>query len=96
MLYTDKDFSNDDHNISFGLHIANNDRTFGFDSVVATMKIKDIPHRANQLVFERTAPLDGTVLTAGFTYTIENVGFSWHLDTVASDEKFKTIEYAFE
>src|ERR1700755_3569563 len=56
ILYTNKDFSNDDHNIAFQLHIANNDRTFGFDSVVANFKVKDIPHKPNQLTFERTAP----------------------------------------
>jgi len=96
ILYTNKDFSTDEHNIAFSLHIANNNGTFGFDSVVARMKIKDIPHKANQLVFERTAPLNTTTLTAGFTYEIENVGNSWYLDTVAANEKFKIIEYPFQ
>ena len=96
VLYTNEDFSGNTDNITFSLHITNNSRTYGFDSVLATMKIKDIPHKANQLVFEKTAPLDTAVLTAGFFYTIENVGTSWHLDTIAANEKFKLIEYPFQ
>ena len=96
ILYTDKDFSGNEDNITFSLHIANSNGTFGFDSVVAKMKIKEIPHKANQLVFEHTAPLNTTTLTAGFTYAIENVGNSWYLDTVAANEKFKIIEYPFQ
>jgi len=96
ILYTNKDFSTVEDSITFSLHIANKNRAFGFDSVVARMKVKDIPHKVNELVFERTAPLDTTVLTAGFYYTIKNVGMSWHLDTVGSNERFKVIEYPFE
>lgn len=94
ILYTDQDFSGDEHNISFSLHISNGKST-PFDSTVATFKVKDIPHKANQLVYEKKVPLDGTILTAGFVYTIENVGVSWHLDTCAATEKFKVIEYPF-
>jgi len=96
ILYTDKDFSTDEHNISFALHISNHSTGIAFDSTVVAFKVKDIPHKANQLVFEKKVPLDGSVLTAGFTYTIENVGFSWHLDTCAANEKLKVIEYPFE
>ena len=95
ILYTDKDFSDDDDNISFALHISNN-KSAPFDSTVATFKIKDIPHKSNQLVYEKKVPADGTILTAGFVYTIENVGTGWHLDTCAANEKLKVIEYPFE
>ncbi|MGZ3945020.1 MAG: hypothetical protein ACXVIY_08040 [Mucilaginibacter sp.] len=96
ILYTDKDFSTDDHNISFALHISNPNNGIAFDSTVVAFKVKDIPHKANQLVFEKKVPLNGADLSAGFTYSIENVGYSWHLDTVAASEKLKVIEYRFE
>jgi len=96
ILYTNQDFSTDEHNISFALHISNHNSGIAFDSTVVSFKVKDIPHKANQLVFEKKVPLDGADLTAGFTYMIENVGYSWHLDTVAANEKQKVIEYPFE
>jgi hypothetical protein len=95
ILYTNQDFSTDDHNIIFALHISDG-VTASFDSTVYTAKIKDIPDHAHQLVFEKKVPDDGKILTAGFTYEIQNVGYSWHLDTVASNEKLKVIEYPFE
>lgn len=96
VLYTEKDFSDDDHNISFSAHITNQGGSISFDSTLYTMKVKDIPNKANQLVFEKKVPSDGSILTAGFVYTIENVGQSWHLDTCAANEKLKVIEYPFE
>jgi hypothetical protein len=96
ILYTNQDFSNDNHNISFALHIRNTNQTISFDSTVFSMKVKDIPNKQNQLVFEKKVPSDGSILTAGFLYSIENVGNSWHLDTCAANEKFKIIEYPFE
>ena len=96
ILYTNQDFSNDNHNISFALHITNASHSIAFDSTVFAMKVKDIPNKQNQLVFEKKVPSDGSILTAGFLYTIENVGNSWHLDTCAANEKFKVIEYPFQ
>ncbi|HTI61275.1 hypothetical protein [Mucilaginibacter sp.] len=95
ILYTDKDFSDDDHNISFSLHISNG-KSAPFDSTVAMFKIKDIPHKANQLVFEKRVPDDGTTLTVGFVYTIEGIGVGWRLDTLGANQKSKTVEYPFE
>jgi len=95
ILYTNQDFSNDNHNISFALHI-DDGVSAPFDSTVYSTQVKNIPDKAHQLVFEKKVPDDGKTLTAGFTYAIQNVGFSWHLDTVASNEKQKVIEYPFE
>lgn len=95
ILYTDQDFSGDDHNISFSLHISNG-KSAPFDSTVAMFKIKDIPHKANQLVFEKRVPDDGTTLTVGFVYTIEGIGVGWRLDTLGANQKSKTVEYPFE
>lgn len=95
ILYTNQDFSNDNLNISFALHI-DDGKSFPFDSTVYSTQIKNIPDKAHQLIFEKKVPDDGKMLTAGFTYTIQNVGYSWHLDTVAANEKMKVIEYPFE
>lgn len=96
ILYTDKDFSDDEHNISFALHVVRIGNYPSFDSTVTSFKIKDIPHKANQLVFEKKVPDDGTTLTVGFVYTIEGIGVGWHLDTLGANQKSKTIEYPFE
>lgn len=96
ILYTDKDFSNNNENITFALHISNAQATIKFDSTVFSAKVKDIPNKAHQLVFEKKIPDDGTVVAADFFYTIENVGMSWYLDTCAANEKLKIIEYPFE
>ena len=82
--------------ISASLCIYSNGKSAPFDSTVVSFKIKDIPHKSSQLVFEKKVPSDGTILTAGFFYTIENVGTSWHLDTCAANEKLKVIEYSFQ
>jgi len=95
ILYTNEDFSGDEHNISFALHI-DNGKTAPFDSTVFSTKVKNIPDKAHQLVFERKIPNDGLPVTAGFVYTIQNVGISWHLDTCAANEKLKVIEYPFQ
>jgi len=61
------------------------------------MKVKDIPKPADKLVFEKQVPNDdGSVLTAGFYYTIENVGISWYLDTCSVGQSFKVINYSFK
>lgn len=96
ILYTNKDFSNDDSNITFALHISNTARSIAFDSTVFSMKVKDIPNKQNQLVFEKKVPSDGSILTAGFIYSIENVGTAGHLDTCAANEKLKVIEHPFQ
>jgi len=95
ILYTNEDFHTDDHGINFSLHISDGVHA-SFDSIVYTAKVKDIPDHAHQLVFEKKVPDDGKALTVGFTYEIQNVGFSWHLDTIAANEKSKVIEYPFQ
>jgi hypothetical protein len=93
-LYTDQDFSTDNHNITFSLFVRNHTKTL-LDSAVVTMKVKDIPKIGNKLVFEKKIVDDDSDLVAGFTYYIENVGYSWHLDTIAKGQNFKLIDYSF-
>jgi len=95
-LYTVEDFSNDDHNITFSLFIKTHTQKL-FDSTLATMKIKDIPNEINKLIVLKKVPHDdGSDLSAGFVYTIENVGVSWHIDTISGGEPFKIIDFSFK
>jgi hypothetical protein len=96
ILYTNEDFSNITDTIIFTLHIKNTSGSIAFDSLLAGRRIKDIPGPSNKLVFEKTVPDDGSALVAGFLYEIKNVGYSWRLDSVAANEKFKVIEYPFQ
>jgi hypothetical protein len=99
ILYTNKDFSNDDDTISFALNIQSNTGSINsrtiFDSTLATIRIKDIPGLSNKLVFEKTIKNDATILTAGFVYTTR-FGIGWSLDTVGVNQKLKVIEYPFQ
>ena len=95
-LYTLEDFSNDEHNITFSLFIKSHTQKL-FDSTMATIKIKDIPNEINKLIVLKKVPHDdGSELSAGFVYTIENVGVSWHIDTISGGEPFKIIDFSFK
>ena len=96
ILYTNEDFGNDNHNITFSLFARDNNRTL-LDSAITTMKVKDIPAAADKIIIEKTIVTDAaTDLLAGFVYNIEGVGISWHLDSVKAGQHSKTIEYAFK
>jgi hypothetical protein len=94
-LYTERDFSSDNDNITFSLFIKNHSNTI-FDSALATMRVKDIPNLANKLVFIKSVSGDGSELAAGFNYSIENVGMSWYIDTCGAQELFKEINFSFK
>ena len=96
ILYTNKDFSTINDSISFSLTIRNQEHTVAFDSTLTAIRIKDIPKAQNKWTFTKTVPNDGTILTAGFLYSIKNVGYSWYLDTVGVKQQIKTIEYPFQ
>ena len=96
ILHTEKDFSANNENITFKLFIRNHTKTI-FDTTLATMKIRDIPHAANSVVFEKRVPgNDPSILAAGFSYTIEDVGTADFLDTLKTGENFKVIDYSFQ
>jgi hypothetical protein len=96
VLYTNEDFSDDEHNITFSVFARDGNRTL-LDSAISTMKVKQIPSVANKIVVEKTLVTDAsTHLVAGFTYRIEGVGESWFLDSIPAGLNNKTIEYAFK
>lgn len=103
-LYTDQDFSNDNHIINFTVFVKRGnvnifDSTTNnilYDSTFASMQIKDIPDFAHKITIEKQiANYDNVDLTAGFIYEIENVGYSWHIDTSRAGNPLKVIDYNF-
>ena len=104
VLYTDQDFSNDDHIIRFSVFIKKGsvyvfDTTASnilYDSAFAPIHIKDIPDPAHKIVVEKKVfGYDDADLSAGFVYEIENVGNSWHIDTSSAGNPLKVIDYNF-
>src|SRR5437763_45625 len=96
VLYTNEDFSDDEHRITFSVFARDGNKTL-FDSALTQMKVKEIPSAANKIIVEKTLITDAsTDLVAGFTYKIEGVGESWYLDSVSAGQNNKIIEYAFK
>jgi hypothetical protein len=97
ILYTDKDFSNDNHIITFKLSIQKTPNDILWDSLLAPMRIKDIPHLTDKLVIEKNVPgNDPSLLKVSFFYSIENVGNSWYVDAFPIGETFKTVDFNFQ
>ncbi|HWC53349.1 MAG TPA: hypothetical protein VG676_07185 [Chitinophagaceae bacterium] len=103
-LYTDQDFSNDNHIINFSVFIKKGsvyvfDTTASnilYDSTFAPIQIRDIPDPGHKIVIEKKiVGYDGDDLTAGFVYEIVNVGYSWHIDTSRAGNPLKVIDYNF-
>ena len=96
-LYTDKDFSDNNEVITFKLSIGKWPDQILWDSVFSPMRLKDIPGVANKLIIEKLVPNnDPSLLKAGFFYSIENIGTSWHLDSFEAGKTFKTIDFNFQ
>jgi len=109
ILYTDKDLSSDINSITFKLSIQKINKQVRrgpglepavevlWDSILAPMKIKDIPGLAEKLVFEKTVTTkESALLKVGFYYSIENVGHSQHLDSFDPGETFKILDFNFQ
>jgi len=94
VLFTDQDFSNDDKKITFTLFIKKTNGVVLWDTVLAPIKVKNIPDKAHQLIIEKTVPHDdNSTLKIGFDYAIENVGNSWFFDVLNPGEDFKEIVF---
>lgn len=99
ILYTKQDFSNEQDTIRFRLHIHSSGVTGKvlLDSNIAPMTISAIPDSLHALVFDKNVPAgyEKEKLTIGFVYDIDNVGESWHLDSLSPGENHKTVVYEF-
>lgn len=95
-LFTTEHFSDDQHNITFNVFMRNGGKVL-LDSSLATMKVSQIPDSLHQIVIEKPVPGNDTAtLVVGFTYYIENVGYSWFLDSFPARDTFKVIHYSFK
>jgi hypothetical protein len=95
-LYTNEDFTGDQHNIQFSLFMKNAGKTI-FDSSLSPMKVEEIPDSIHKIIIEKYVPgNDGSTLTVGFVYQIENVGISWYLDTFPAGDTLKLLQYRFK
>jgi hypothetical protein len=96
VLYTDKDFSDNNGIIAFSIFIKNHRKTL-LDSSLAPMKLRDIPTLANKVIIEKKVPGDNSSdLAAGFRYTIKNVGSSRYIDTCKAGQGFKEVVFLFK
>ena len=97
VLYTDKDFSSDNDSIFFKLSIRKARNQVLWDSMLAPMKIKDIPDLAHRLIVNKLVPgNDPSLLKVGFYYLIKNVGNSWHVEPFNVGETFKVVDFNFQ
>ncbi len=68
-----------------------------WDTVLAAMKIKDIPGPANKWVFDQWVPgNDPSLLKTAFYYSIENVGNSWFIDSFKVGDTLKILDFNFK
>jgi hypothetical protein len=96
-LYTTKDFSDENDSIFFRISIIKPRNQILFDSMLAPMKLKDIPNRAHKLVIDELVPgNDPSLLKVGFYYTIKNVGNSSHTEPFNVGETFKVVDFNFQ
>lgn len=97
VLYTDQDFSSDNHNITFKLYIRKPNGQTLWDTVLTAIKVKDIPNSTHKLIVDHAVPgKDNSTLKVGFDYTIENVGYSWFFDAINEGETFKEVVFNFK
>ena len=95
-LYTNKDVSNDQHNVSFKLFIENSRHEVLWDSTLAPMKEKDIPGFEGKIVVQKLVPNDdNSLLKVGFHYIIEDVGYASHDEPDFPGQSFKVIDFNF-
>jgi hypothetical protein len=97
-LYTEEDFSDDTHTITFTLFMRTAGNKVLFDSAIAPMLVKEVPNKAHQLVFRKTVPAghENDDLVVGFPYKIKDVGESWYIDTCKAGQTLKIVEYSFK
>jgi hypothetical protein len=95
-LYTNSDFSKDNHIITFEAFIENSAYRVLWDSILPPMKIKDIPDSMHKLIINKSIPGNETgLLKAGFRYAIENVGNSSYYDSSKASQTIKVIDFDF-
>jgi hypothetical protein len=95
-LYTEKDFGADTSIITFTAIIRTTDNLILWDSLLAPMKLMDIPGPADKIVFEKIVPYYSSPLKVGFEYSIKCVGHSHFIDSLGVNEKYRVVNFDFK
>ena len=94
-LFTNEDFLGEQKIIHFRVQMMNAQKII-FDSLLAPMKIEEIPDSAHKIVVLKTVPgNDSSDLKVGFVYEIETVGVAGYYEDFLGKDSFKLIRYAF-
>jgi len=97
VLFTNNALSNDNNTVTFTLAIKKTNGDILWDSVLAPMKIKDIPTLDQPVFVEKYVPgNDPSLLKVGFFYTIENVGNSSFTVPFEPGETLKKVGFNFQ
>ena len=97
VLFSNSESSNDNSTVTFTLAIKKTNGDVLWDSVLAPMKIKDIPSLDNSLFVEKYVPgNDSSLLKVGFLYTIDNVGNSSFTVPFEPGETLKKVGFNFQ
>jgi hypothetical protein len=97
VLFTNNELSNDNTPVTFTLSIKKPTGEVLWDSVLAPIKIKDIPTLDHPLFVEKYVPgNDPSLLKVGFSYTIENVGNSSFMVPFEPGETLKKVGFNFQ
>jgi hypothetical protein len=97
VLFTNSDLSNDNTLVTFTLAIKKPTGEVLWDSVLAPIKLKDIPSLDHPVFVEKFVPgNDPSLLKVGFFYIIENVGNSSFTVPFEVGETLKKVGFNFE
>ena len=96
VLFTNSELSNDNSTVTFTLAIKKPNGDVLWDSVMAPIKLKDIPSLNHPVFVEKNVPgNDPSLLKVGFFYTIENVGNSSFTVPFEPGETLKKVGFNF-
>jgi len=96
LLFTNSESSNDNSIVTFTVAIKKTNGDVLWDSVLAPIKVKDIPGIDDSLFVEKYVPgNDPSLLKVGFFYTIENVGNSSFTVPFEPGETLKKVGFNF-
>ncbi|HMK19615.1 MAG TPA: hypothetical protein VK492_15540 [Chitinophagaceae bacterium] len=97
VLFSNNELSNDNNTVTFTLAIKKPNGDVLWDSVLAPMKIKDIPTLDHPVFAEKYVPgNDPSLLKVGFFYTIDNVGNSSFTVPFEPGETLKKVGFNFK
>ena len=97
ILFTNSELSNDNSTVTFTLAIKKPNGDVLWDSVMAPIKLKDIPSLNHPVFVEKNVPgNDPSLLKVGFFYTIDNVGNSSFTVPFEPGETLKKVGLDFQ